>query len=186
MARNCKVEATGIGAVYQVEQCTNYETQAKNELTKRWAKFSTSQKKNCVETSSIEGGQSYIELLTCLEWLAASSGHLNKDKGPQDRSARYDAPDRQPTFHHWIHAERTLSWLLGASSHSSCLLVSAVDISQKLWTAAANLRIAFFVGFGVSDVPNQGQLLLSSSGVLGGVDTYRIHKTIAARVTTAW
>jgi hypothetical protein len=79
IARNCKAEATGIGAVYRVEQCTNHETQAKNELTKRWSQFSASQKKNCVETSSIGGSQSYIELLTCLEM---ASGQL---RGPQQR-----------------------------------------------------------------------------------------------------
>ena len=66
IARNCKAEATDSG---MGKNCTNDETDAKNELAKRWSSFSASQKKSCVVESSI-GEQSYVELLTCLEMFS--------------------------------------------------------------------------------------------------------------------
>jgi len=65
IARNCRAE---VGATAtSLESCTTSETDAKDELAERWSQFSASQKKFCVETSSIGGDQSYVELLTCLE-----------------------------------------------------------------------------------------------------------------------
>ena len=65
IARNCRAEVGAVGTT--LESCTNAETDAKDELAKRWSQFSASQKKFCVGTSSIGGDQSYVELLTCLE-----------------------------------------------------------------------------------------------------------------------
>jgi hypothetical protein len=75
IVRNCKAEAVGAG----VEPCTKGETDAKNELTKRWSQFGASGKKACVGESSTGGDQSYVELLTCLEM---STGQF---KGSQQR-----------------------------------------------------------------------------------------------------
>jgi len=71
--RNCKEEITG--GVTSIEACTKDETDAKNELAKRWSQFSVSDKKSCVSESSVGGGQSYVELLTCLEM---SSGQFSR------------------------------------------------------------------------------------------------------------
>src|SRR5215468_8853525 len=65
IVRNCSAEVTGIGS--DVASCTKDETDAKNELAKRWSHFAASDKKACVGESSTGGAQSYIELLTCLE-----------------------------------------------------------------------------------------------------------------------
>jgi hypothetical protein len=65
IARNCNAEVTDVGT--SVAACTKDETDAKNELAKRWSQFGASEKKACVGESSVGGGQSYVELLTCLE-----------------------------------------------------------------------------------------------------------------------
>jgi hypothetical protein len=63
IVRNCKAEAVGAG----VDPCTKGETEAKNELVKRWSQFRASDKRACIGESSTGGDQSYVELLTCLE-----------------------------------------------------------------------------------------------------------------------
>jgi hypothetical protein len=66
IARNCRAEV--IGAVTATtESCSKDETDAKNELTKRWSEFSASSKKSCIGEADIGGDKSYVELLTCLE-----------------------------------------------------------------------------------------------------------------------
>ena len=65
IARNCKEEMAG--GITPIEACTKDETDAKNELAKRWSKFSAANKKACVGESTIGGEQSYVELLICLE-----------------------------------------------------------------------------------------------------------------------
>ena len=77
IARNCNSEAAGAVAGSGVASCTRDETEAKNELTKRWSQFDASQKKTCIGESSTGGDQSYVELLTCLEM---STGQF---RGPQ-------------------------------------------------------------------------------------------------------
>ena len=65
IAKNCREEV--VGTIATVQSCTKDETDAKNELTKRWPQFGASQKKSCVGESDIGGDKSYVELLTCLE-----------------------------------------------------------------------------------------------------------------------
>jgi hypothetical protein len=67
IARNCSAETAGLGFGSGVEGCTKDETDAKNELAKRWSQYGSSDKKFCVGESSSGGEQSYVELLTCLE-----------------------------------------------------------------------------------------------------------------------
>ena len=66
IARNCKAETSG-AAIEGPGRCTSDETEAKNQLAKRWSSYSASQKKECVGESTIGGEKSYVELLTCLE-----------------------------------------------------------------------------------------------------------------------
>ena len=65
IARNCKAETTEAGT--GLESCTTDETNAKDELAKRWSSYGASAKKDCIGESSIGGDKSYVELLTCLE-----------------------------------------------------------------------------------------------------------------------
>ena len=65
IARNCREEV--VGAITTVASCTKDETDAKNELTKRWSQFGALEKKSCIGEASIGGDKSYVELLTCLE-----------------------------------------------------------------------------------------------------------------------
>lgn len=78
IARNCKAETAG-AAIRGPEACRNDETQAKDQLGKRWSSYDASQKKECVGESSIGGEKSYVELLTCLEM---STGHFSTGAGP--------------------------------------------------------------------------------------------------------
>jgi hypothetical protein len=65
ISRNCSAEVASVGT--EIANCAKDETDAKNELATRWRQFGASDKRACVEESSIGGGQSYVELLTCLE-----------------------------------------------------------------------------------------------------------------------
>ena len=76
IARNCREEVAG--GINTSESCSTDETNAKDELGKRWSKFSASSKKACVGESTIGGEQSYVELLTCLEMSAG--GHFSGGK----------------------------------------------------------------------------------------------------------
>ena len=79
IARNCGEETSGFGtSVESVESCTKDETDAKNQLAKSWSRFGASEKRACVGESSTGGGQSYVELLTCLEMSAG--GHFSSPK----------------------------------------------------------------------------------------------------------
>ena len=66
IVRNCSAEVAAAG-IDKVADCAKDETDAKNELDKRWSEFGASYKQACVGESSIGAGQSYVELLTCLE-----------------------------------------------------------------------------------------------------------------------
>ena len=74
IARNCNEETAGSGIDNGLRSCTKDETDAKNELEKRWSQFGASEKGFCVGESSTGGERSYVELLTCLEM---SSGQLS-------------------------------------------------------------------------------------------------------------
>jgi hypothetical protein len=66
IVRNCTAEVASAGTE-KIADCTNDETDAKNELDKSWPQFGASDKQACVKESSIAGDESYVELLTCLE-----------------------------------------------------------------------------------------------------------------------
>ena len=76
IVRNCSAEVASAG-IEKVADCAKDETDAKNELDKRWRQFGASNKQACVGESSIGAGQSYVELLTCLEM---SSGEFLADR----------------------------------------------------------------------------------------------------------
>ena len=63
IVRNCSAEVAAVG-IEKVAACAKDETDAKNELDKRWPEFGASNKQACVEESSIRAGQSYVELLS--------------------------------------------------------------------------------------------------------------------------
>jgi hypothetical protein len=67
IARNCSAELASAGIEMDTASCTKDETGAKTELAKRWPQFGASEKQACVGESSTGGGQSYVELLICLE-----------------------------------------------------------------------------------------------------------------------
>ena len=74
---NCSEETAGVGFGVGFDGCTKDETDAKNQLAKRWSQYDASAKKTCIEESSIGGERSYVELLTCLEM---SPGQFSSEK----------------------------------------------------------------------------------------------------------
>ncbi|WP_128970962.1 hypothetical protein [Bradyrhizobium tropiciagri] len=79
IVRNCSAEVAAVGT--EIADCAKDETDAKNELDRRWREFAASNKQTCVGESSSGGTQSYVELLICLEM---SSGEFLAGK-PQIR-----------------------------------------------------------------------------------------------------
>jgi hypothetical protein len=77
IARNCNEETAGSGIGTGAASCTKDETDAKNELEKRWSQFGASEKGFCVGESSTGGERSYVELLTGLEM---SAGNFSSEK----------------------------------------------------------------------------------------------------------
>ena len=73
ITRNCS-EEIGTAGTGGIKACNKDETDAKDELTKRWSQYDASAKKTCVEESSIGGERSYVELLTCLEMATGELG----------------------------------------------------------------------------------------------------------------
>ena len=71
IAKNCREEVAG--SIGTTAACTKDETDAKNELTKRWSEFSASAKKSCIGEADMGGEKSYVDLLTCLEM---TTGHF--------------------------------------------------------------------------------------------------------------
>ncbi|NEV00272.1 hypothetical protein [Bradyrhizobium uaiense] len=76
IAQNCTAEVVSAG-IEKVAGCTKDETDARNELDTRWSEFGASNKQACIGESSVGAGQSYVELLTCLEM---SSGEFLADR----------------------------------------------------------------------------------------------------------
>ena len=66
IARNCTAEVES-SRTEKVAGCPKDETDARNELDKRWSEIDASNKQSCIRQSSVGAGQSYVELLTCLE-----------------------------------------------------------------------------------------------------------------------
>jgi hypothetical protein len=65
VARECQFES---GSKEEEKRCTDDETQALRQLQAEWTQFTSSEKKQCnQETSLGDGITSYVELQTCLE-----------------------------------------------------------------------------------------------------------------------
>jgi hypothetical protein len=71
ITQNCNTEAAGSG-VGSVPSCVKDENDAKGQLVKSWSAYSASDKRVCVEESTIGGDQSYVELITCLEMASGA------------------------------------------------------------------------------------------------------------------
>src|SRR5215831_19881399 len=87
VVRNCSAEVANVGTE-KVADCTKDETDAKNELDKSWPQFGASDKQTCVGESSIGGGQSYVELLACLEMSSGEFLAGGRQISPLDQTGR--------------------------------------------------------------------------------------------------
>jgi hypothetical protein len=61
-----------------VDSCTADENRARQRLETEWGQFGSAERTQCTQLSSMQGFQSYVELLTCLE-MARDASKLPKD-----------------------------------------------------------------------------------------------------------
>lgn len=64
IARECRAEG---GSNATLEKCAGDETQARAQLEQEWSQFGASDKRTCIQETSMDGTPSYVELLICLE-----------------------------------------------------------------------------------------------------------------------
>jgi hypothetical protein len=81
MARECRFET---GSMVDFDRCSHDEAIALRQLQEAWTKFAGADKKTCVGETTIGGGVSYVELLTCLEM---ASEVRKDDHNPPDPGA---------------------------------------------------------------------------------------------------
>jgi hypothetical protein len=71
--RSCRSELSGGSSTGEtMASCTASEERARDELAPRWALFSATDKKLCIQETQIDGTPSYVELATCLDMTASS------------------------------------------------------------------------------------------------------------------
>ena len=57
----------GSGQVITYDECVKSEQEAHAQLEKQWADFNRSNTADCIKETTLPGGRSYVELLTCLQ-----------------------------------------------------------------------------------------------------------------------
>jgi hypothetical protein len=66
--KNCSADSGAYGSAASRTGCVADEQKAKATLVVRWSRFSAASKSRCMSmVNDIAGGQSYVELLTCLQ-----------------------------------------------------------------------------------------------------------------------
>jgi hypothetical protein len=64
----CKAQADGIiGLKQDVEVCLKSEAGVRAQLEQQWSQFAAADRTSCTRLTTMSGGGSYTELLTCLE-----------------------------------------------------------------------------------------------------------------------
>jgi hypothetical protein len=64
---HCRTIAKRTGVSQDLEVCMRQEQDAKDQLGKQWAQFTSGDKSHCLQLSTLGGDPTYTELLTCLE-----------------------------------------------------------------------------------------------------------------------
>ena len=70
--RRAAVESSAI-ASRDENSCKQDEETARATLGKVWAQYTTAQRRDCVQLTSLGGPPSYVEVLTCLEMAKDAS-----------------------------------------------------------------------------------------------------------------
>ena len=70
--RRAAVESSAI-ASRDENSCNQDEETARAALGKVWAQYTTAQRRDCVQLTSLGGPPSYVEVLTCLEMAKDAS-----------------------------------------------------------------------------------------------------------------
>jgi len=64
----------GGGSNRQIDRsCLTDETQARDELQKKWTSYNVRRRDMCVQQTMIGGSPSYVDVLTCIEFAADSA-----------------------------------------------------------------------------------------------------------------
>jgi hypothetical protein len=66
--KNCKADVQAYPTAGNVEGCLRDEQNARTTLVSQWSQFAPDSRARCTKmVNDIAGGQSYVELLTCLQ-----------------------------------------------------------------------------------------------------------------------
>jgi hypothetical protein len=66
----CQAAAGGIlGVQLDVQTCLQEEQQIRDQLAKEWTKFRADDRASCARLTTMSGGGTYTELITCLEMM---------------------------------------------------------------------------------------------------------------------
>ena len=66
----CQVAAAGlIGLQQDVKSCVESEQNIRDQLAKEWTKFRADDRATCTQLTTMSGGSTYTELITCLEMM---------------------------------------------------------------------------------------------------------------------
>jgi hypothetical protein len=78
---SCKAAADGIiGLKQDVDTCLKSEQNIHTQLTQQWSEFAAEDRTSCTRLTSMSGGGTYTELLTCLE-MKRDARKLPKETG---------------------------------------------------------------------------------------------------------
>jgi hypothetical protein len=65
---SCQAEADGIiGLKQDIDTCLKIESNVRDQLVERWNDFAAADRVSCGHLTTMSGGGTYTELLTCLE-----------------------------------------------------------------------------------------------------------------------
>ena len=76
---SCRAAANAIiGVKLDVEVCLKSESSARDALAQQWAEFQPAERASCLRLTTMAGGGTYTELLTCLD-LKQFARNMHKD-----------------------------------------------------------------------------------------------------------
>jgi hypothetical protein len=67
VVRSCRAANVVLGATSGVDACLDSENSARNQLVLDWSKFLAPDRTSCTQLTTMGGGGTYTELLSCLE-----------------------------------------------------------------------------------------------------------------------
>jgi hypothetical protein len=91
VAKECRFE--GGSSPRAIDRCSRDEAEALRQLKIEWPQFVQAVRKACYEEATIDGLESYVEFLICLEMARDAPEAISSNSSPELKSVR-----RAPVF----------------------------------------------------------------------------------------